>query len=37
MGWVIFEILLALVLAIFIVWWTLPKTRKKRRKDDTQP
>ncbi len=28
MGWVLFEVMLALGVAIFIVWWTLPKKRK---------
>ena len=28
MGWVIFEICLAVAIAIFIVWWTLPKKKK---------
>ncbi len=32
MGWVMFEIFLALCLAIFIVWWTLPKSRKRNGK-----
>jgi hypothetical protein len=30
MGWVIFEICLAVALAIFIVWWTLPKKKKTK-------
>lgn len=25
MGWVLFEVLLAFGLAVFIVWWTFPK------------
>jgi hypothetical protein len=39
MGWVIFEICLAVALAIFIVWWTLPKKKKPKvlPPDDVQP
>jgi uncharacterized membrane protein YccC len=29
MGWVFLEVLLALAIAIAIVWWTFPKTSKK--------
>jgi hypothetical protein len=29
MAWVLFEVLLAFGLAIFIVWWTFPKKKKK--------
>lgn len=28
MGWVLFEVLLAFGLAVFIVWWTFPKKKK---------
>ena len=28
MGWVLFEVFLAFGLAIFIVWWTFPKSKK---------
>ena len=28
MGWVLFEVLLALGVAVFIVWWTIPKKKK---------
>ncbi len=35
MGWVIFEVFLAFCLAIFIVWWTLPKARKETKQDST--
>jgi hypothetical protein len=35
--WVIYvEILLALGLAVFIVWWTWPKRRDKGGRDDDQ-
>ena len=30
MGWVLFEIALALAVAVAIVWWTLPKKEKPR-------
>jgi hypothetical protein len=29
MGWVIFEVLLAFGIAVFIVWWTFPRPKKK--------
>ncbi len=35
MSWVLFEVVLALGLAIFIVWWTFPN-EKKRRADVAQ-
>ena len=28
MGWVLFEVFLAFGLAVFIVWWTFPKSKK---------
>ena len=28
MGWVLFEVLLAFGIAIFIVWWTFPRKKK---------
>jgi hypothetical protein len=28
MVWVVFEVLLAFGLAVFIVWWTFPKEKK---------
>lgn len=28
MGWVLFEVLLAFGLAVFIVWWTFPREKK---------
>jgi hypothetical protein len=31
MAWVLFEILLAFGIAIFIVWWTFPKQKKAKR------
>jgi uncharacterized membrane protein YccC len=34
MGWVFLEILLALAVAVFIVWWTLP--RKSKRDQDPE-
>ncbi|MBL8510237.1 MAG: hypothetical protein JNM52_01210 [Betaproteobacteria bacterium] len=30
MAWVLFEIMLAFGLAVFIVWWTLPKAQKPK-------
>jgi hypothetical protein len=30
MSWVVFEVLLAFGLAVFIVWWTLPRKKKKK-------
>ena len=30
MGWVFFEIALALAVAVAIVWWTIPKKEKPR-------
>jgi uncharacterized membrane protein YccC len=29
MAWVLFEVLLAFSIAIFIVWWTFPRKKKK--------
>ncbi|MBL8521576.1 MAG: hypothetical protein JNK75_13040 [Betaproteobacteria bacterium] len=29
MFWVVFEVLLAFGIAVFIVWWTFPKERKE--------
>ncbi len=34
MGWVFLEIVLAIAIAVGIVWWTIPK---KPRKDDDAP
>lgn len=28
MGWVFFQVFLALGLAVFIVWWTIPREKK---------
>lgn len=33
-GWVFLEIALALAVAVFIVWWTLPRKPRDRRDDD---
>jgi uncharacterized membrane protein YccC len=33
MFWVFLEIVLALAIAVGIVWWTMPRTRKKRGDD----
>lgn len=33
LGWVFFEVLLALGIAIAIVWWTLPKKPKRKEGD----
>ncbi len=32
MAWVLFEVFLAFSLAVFIVWWTFPKSKKKPSK-----
>jgi hypothetical protein len=32
-GWVLFEVFIALAIAAGIVWWTIPK----KRRDDTPP
>jgi uncharacterized membrane protein YccC len=39
MAWVLFEVLLAFGIAIFIVWWTFPKKKKRpdRRSEKSQP
>jgi hypothetical protein len=38
MGWILLEALVALVLAIAIVWWTMgPKIRKRRPEDRGAP
>jgi len=34
MGWVVLEVLIALVLAVGIVWWTMGFKSKKRPPDD---
>ena len=34
MGWLFFEIVLALALAIGIVWWTFPKSPRRGQRDD---
>lgn len=36
MGWVFFEIALALAVAVAIVWWTLPKKDKPRAGADEE-
>jgi len=33
MLWVLFEVLLAFGLAVFIVWWTFPKKKKEKPAD----
>jgi uncharacterized membrane protein YccC len=33
-GWVFLEIALALVIAVAIVWWTLPRKPKSRDEKD---
>lgn len=33
MAWVLFEVLLAFGLAVFIVWWTFPKKKKEKPAD----
>jgi hypothetical protein len=34
MGWVFLEVVLALAIAIGIVWWTLPKKKRSGDRDD---
>jgi hypothetical protein len=36
MGWVVFEVLLAFGIAVFIVWWTFPKGKSDQDKRDDQ-
>jgi hypothetical protein len=36
MAWVLFEVLLAFGIAIFIVWWTFPKKKKKPHRQPEQ-
>ncbi len=33
MAWVLFEVLLAFGIAVFIVWWTFPKDKKRKARD----
>ena len=33
-GWVFFEIGLALAIAVLIVWWTLPRKSREREDED---
>ena len=35
MGWLLFEVLLALFTLLFIVWWTWPKSSRKQRDDSS--
>jgi len=37
MGWVLFEVLLAFGLGIFIVWWTFPRKKKKKTSVEARP
>lgn len=34
MGWVFLEVVLALAIAVGIVWWTLPRKPKPKAGDD---
>lgn len=34
MGWILFEVLIALAIVVGIVWWTIPKQRSERPPDD---
>ena len=34
MGWLLFEVFIALAIAGFIVWWTFPKRRREEPVDD---
>jgi hypothetical protein len=36
MGWVFLEVVMALAIAVGIVWWTLPK-KPKRGRDEAPP
>ena len=37
MGWVLFEVLLAFGIAIFIVWWTFPRKKKQKTSGEARP
>ena len=37
MGWVLFEVLLAFGIGIFIVWWTFPRKKKKKTSAEARP
>ena len=37
MFWVFLEIMLALAIAVGIVWWTLPRKHRKKSEDDRKP
>jgi len=36
-GWVLFEVFIALAIAVGIVWWTIPKQRAKDAPPDEGP
>jgi len=36
MEWILLEALVALVIGVGIVWWTMAPSRRKRRGDDTK-
>ncbi|MEO8385146.1 MAG: hypothetical protein ABI583_07890 [Betaproteobacteria bacterium] len=37
MVWVFAQVFLALALAVFIVWWTFPKSKKAEPSDNAAP
>jgi hypothetical protein len=37
MGWVMLEVLVALLIAVAIVWWTIPKKPKDKRDETPRP
>jgi len=36
-GWLLFEVFIALAIAVGIVWWTIPKGRAKDAPPDDEP
>jgi len=36
-GWVLFEVFIALAIAVGIVWWTIPKQRSKEAPPEEGP
>ena len=37
MGWLLFEVLIALAIVVVIVWWTIPKQRADDRPPEDGP
>jgi hypothetical protein len=36
-GWLLFEVFIALAIIVGIVWWTVPKTPREENVDDDGP